>query len=260
VPDPLAPFDAESVRRDWDFAADAYAEAQASGRDYYRYEFFGPQHVALVGAVAGLDLLDIGCGSGYFSREMAKLGARVAAIDLSPRMLRHAKLREAEAPVGIDFQIGDAARLTEIFAAQSFDIVTSCMALQDMPDIPSVIAGIRHVLRLHGRAVVSIVHPCTDMPFREWEKDENGRKKWLSIDRYFERCPIEYPWRGWPYDFKTSGYHATIEDWFAWFLDAGFTLRALREPRPTAEALAARPDLEDAARVPYYLMLDFSVD
>jgi hypothetical protein len=44
-------FDAESVMRAWDRAADAYAQGQASGRDYYRYEFLGPAQVAVCGDV-----------------------------------------------------------------------------------------------------------------------------------------------------------------------------------------------------------------
>jgi len=35
-------FDAEAVARAWNRAADAYAQGQAAGRDYYRYEFLGP--------------------------------------------------------------------------------------------------------------------------------------------------------------------------------------------------------------------------
>jgi len=54
--------------------------------------------------------------------------------------------------------------------------------------------------------------------------------------------------------------HATLEDWFGWFADAGFRVRALREPRPTEEAVRARPELEDAARVPYFLILDLVSD
>lgn len=43
---------------------------------------------------------------------------------------------------------------------------------------------------------------------------------------------------------------------FTWILDAGFQIRAMREPRPTEEVLANRPDLEDATRVPYYIVFD----
>src|SRR5512132_390308 len=94
-------FDPDSVQESWDLAADAYAAGQASGRDYYRYEFFGPAQVAICGDVRGLRLLDVGCGSGYFAREMAKLGARVTGIDISPRMIEHARQLESESPLGI---------------------------------------------------------------------------------------------------------------------------------------------------------------
>ena len=58
MPERSERFDADLVRSEWDTAADAYAEGQATGRDYYRLEFFGPAQVALCGEVQGLRLLD----------------------------------------------------------------------------------------------------------------------------------------------------------------------------------------------------------
>ena len=52
--------------------------------------------------------------------------------------------------------------------------------------------------------------------------------------------------------------HATLEQWFGWILEAGFQVRALKEPYPTQEALQSHPDLEDAGRVPYYLFFDLA--
>jgi hypothetical protein len=94
------------------------------------------------------------------------------------------------------------------------------------------------------------------MPFSEWERDDTGAKRWRCVDRYFDRGPLAFTWTGWGQEFTTEANHATLEDWFGWILGAGFRLRALQEPRPTAEALRARPDLEDADRVPYYLFFD----
>jgi len=256
--EPTEHFDSDSVRASWDAAADAYAEGQAAGRDYYRYEFFGPQHVSLCGDVEGLSVLDLGCGSGYFAREMALAGASVTAVDISPRMLEHARRIEADTPLGITYLESDAASIGRFVPEGRFDLVTSCMALQDMPGVPGVLQEAHRALRDGGRLVVSIAHPCTDTPFRKWERDDSGGKRWLCIDRYFERGPLEYPWRGWAYEFSTSAIHATLEDWFGWFLSAGFSLSTLREPRPSEAALANRPDLEDASRVPYYLLLDFT--
>jgi ubiquinone/menaquinone biosynthesis C-methylase UbiE len=256
MPKEVASFDVSSARAAWDHAADAYEAGQASGRDYYRHEFFGPVQVEMCGDVAGMRLLDVGCGSGYFSREMARRGARVVGVDISPRMIEHGRRHEAAAPLGIEYLAEDAADVARRFDHQSFDMVVSCMALQDMPDIPAVLRAVHEVLRPRGRFVVSITHPCTDTPFREWRRDEVGRKCCLCVDRYFDRVAVEYAWRGWEYDFRTPALHVPLEDWFAWILGAGFELRSFREPRPTAEALRARPDLEDAAKIPYYVMLE----
>ncbi len=258
MPKPIGRFDSDSVRASWDVAADAYAQGQASGRDYYRYEFFGPEHITLCGDVDGLTVLDLGCGSGYFAREMALAGASVTAVDISPRMLEHARRIEAETPLGITYLESDAASIGGVVPDGHFDLVTSCMALQDMPDVPGVLREARRTVRDEGRLVVSIVHPCTDTPFREWERDDSGGKRWLCIDRYFERGPVEYPWKGWAYEFRTPSFHATLEDWFDWFLSAGFSLSALKEPRPSKAALVKRPELEDASRVAYYLLLEFT--
>jgi ubiquinone/menaquinone biosynthesis C-methylase UbiE len=250
-------FDAQSVRESWDRAADGYDAAQSSGLDFYRYDFFGPAQVAMCGDVRGMRLLDVGCGSGYFAREMATRGARVTGVDISARMIGHAARHAAEAGLEIEHRVGDATQIAAQFAAGTFDMATSCLALQDMPDVPAVLRGVHAVLRPGARFVASITHPCTDTPFRRWERDAAGAKRWLCVDRYFDREAMEFAWIRWADPpFSTVGLHATLEDWLGWVLDAGFELRAFREPRPTTEALRARPELEDAARMPYYVMLD----
>ena len=92
----------------------------------------------------------------------------------------------------------------------------------------------------------------------QWERGPDGAKRWLCVDRYFERATLRYAWRWEGEEFTTPAVHATLEDWVTWILGAGFRLCALREPRPTADAIRARPDLEDAARVPYYVMSDLA--
>jgi SAM-dependent methyltransferase len=250
------PFDPDSVREAWDRAADGYAEGQASGFDFYRYEFFGPAQAAICGDVSGLRLLDVGCGSGYFSREMAARGARVTAIDISPRMIALAREQERASPLGIEYRIVDASDLLREFEPDSFDIATSCLALQDMPNPAGVFRAVHGVLRNGGRLVAAIEHPCTNPPFRAWERDEQRRKRWLCIDRYYDRGPREYVWQRWPGAFATTANHAPLEDWFDWIIAAGFQIRGVREPRPTEDAVRARPALADARRVPYFLIFD----
>jgi 2-polyprenyl-3-methyl-5-hydroxy-6-metoxy-1,4-benzoquinol methylase len=254
--DPTPRFDAESVRESWNRAAAAFDRAQTSGLDYYRLDFFGPAQIELCGDVRGMNLIDVGCGSGYLARAMAERGARVTGVDISPRMIALAEHHEAEAPLGIIYRVADAADVASYPEPASFDMATSCMALQDMPNAADVLRGVFTVLRPGGRFVASITHPCSDMPFRRWERDDRGVKRWLCVDRYFERGPITYTWERFGETVSTAAMHATLQDWFAWILTAGFRLRGFHEPSPTASALHKRPDLEDAARVPYYAFFD----
>ncbi len=44
--------------------------------------------------------------------------------------------------------------------------------------------------------------------------------------------------------------------WWDLVTNAGFLVRALREPRPTADDVAAQPALDDSFRLPYFLIID----
>lgn len=252
-----ARFDAGSVREAWDAAADSYAGMQAAGNDFYRYEFFGPAMLEACGDVAGLEAIDLGCGAGYFSRRLAERRARVVGVDLSPRLLAHAREREEREPLGIGYREADAADAAALFPSASFDLATSCLSLLDMPEPAAVVRGAAALLRSGGRFVATIPHPATDCPHRRWIEDAEGRRVELALDRYFETGPILYRWRHprYPYPFETPGYHPTIEEATGWFLDAGFRLDRLLEPRPTPEAVGRHPDLAEARRLPFFLIL-----
>ncbi|CAN5918822.1 class I SAM-dependent methyltransferase [soil metagenome] len=245
-------FDADGVREEWDYAADAYAKGQADGRDYYRLEFFGPYQIAMCAEVSGLQLLDVGCGSGYFSRAMAERGAKVTGIDISPRMIQHAQ----EAGGEITYEVLDAARIDRRFPAASFDMATACLTMQDVPEPAVALSAVAKVLKPGARFVSSIEHPFSSMPVRQWQRDERKAKKWLCVDRYFDRGATPYTWKRWSYEFTTRALHVTLEQWIDWTVEAGFAIKALREPRPTEQALRSQPDLEDATRVQYLLIFD----
>ncbi|HEX5499072.1 MAG TPA: methyltransferase domain-containing protein, partial [Thermomicrobiales bacterium] len=61
----------------------------------------------------GARLLDAGCGAGQFAIAFAERGAQVAAIDLSPAMIRRAQTHARERDVAIDWRTGDFTHLDE---------------------------------------------------------------------------------------------------------------------------------------------------
>lgn len=84
-----------------------------------------------VGSVTGMDLLDLACGIGNFTRGYKQRGAaRVVGVEISAEMLTIARQDEAHAPLGIEYIQGDVSRLDKI---GDFDIVTAAFLLHYAP-------------------------------------------------------------------------------------------------------------------------------
>src|SRR5215208_1740259 len=76
------------------------------------------------------DALDIGCGTGAFSRLLAKSSERVLALDLSPTMIGLARERSAQFP-NIAFEVADAT--ARDLPAERFDCIATIAALHHLP-------------------------------------------------------------------------------------------------------------------------------
>ena len=251
-------FTDDEARTGWNRGAEAWREFVRSGADYYRLEVHGPALLDACQPLEGLRALDLGCGEGYFSRELARAGAAVTGVELSENMLRQAQAQEEEDRLGIDYRLSSAADIGRHWKPESFDLVTGCMSLQDMSDGGRVLRAARELLSVGGRMVFSIPHPCTDTPFREWERDEHGQKKALKIDRYFEGGPAVCAWNMGRLiaQWETPCWRRTLTEWTTITAGAGFLIRRLLEPRPSEEQITLRPELEDCFRLPYFLIFD----
>jgi ubiquinone/menaquinone biosynthesis C-methylase UbiE len=242
----------------WDNAADTWDDFVENGADYYRTEVHGPALLEACGPVSGKKVLDIGSGQGWFSRQLAQSGAHVTGVDLAPGMIAHARRHEADNPLGIDFVELDAAQLGEHFPANSFDLVTACMVLHDLPNADAVLKAVHRVLVPEGRFVFSILHPVTHTRVRNWVRDVDGRKLVLGIDRYFESGPQLERWdmARLTSHWETTRWHRTLSDWSSIIDSAGLRIRRLHEPRPTPDQVERIPRLEGATRVPAFLIID----
>ncbi len=252
------PFTDDDSRAAWNEAADAWETFVESGQDYYRHVIHGPALLQVCGPLQDQDVLDLGCGQGYFSRQMARRGARVVAIDLAEEQVAHALRHEQEDPLGIEYHVISAAQVAEWFPDRQFDLATACMALHDMSDPQAALHGAFAVLRPGGRLAFSTPHPCTDTPFREWERDDSIDHGYLKINHYFDSGPTVLRWRmgRLTYHWDSPYWRHTISEWSAVIAAAGFLIRRLHEPRATADQVKQDPHLEDAARLPAFLIFD----
>nr|MBA3280717.1 class I SAM-dependent methyltransferase [Acidimicrobiia bacterium] len=108
---------------------------------------FGEAAMERLGTVAGASVLDVGCGTGTTTRELARRGASAVGIDLSARMVAHARTLNA-AGSGADFEVGD---VTALAPAEPFDAVYSRFGVMFFDDAVAAFRHIRTVVRSGGR-------------------------------------------------------------------------------------------------------------
>ena len=96
----------------------------------------------LLQPISGESLLDIGCGTGYFTRRFAESGLAVTGVDPSPAMLGFAR---KHAVAGERFVFGDARALP--FPDRSFDLVISVTALCFIPEQMRALSEMLRVTR-----------------------------------------------------------------------------------------------------------------
>jgi ubiquinone/menaquinone biosynthesis C-methylase UbiE len=110
-----------------------------------------------LGAVHGLAVLDLGCGTGRHALWLARRGAHVTAVDFSEGMLARARRKPGAAR--IRFLVHDVHRRLP-FPDRAFDLVVSGLVLEHVRDLRRFFGEARRVLRPGGRAVVSAMHPA----------------------------------------------------------------------------------------------------
>lgn len=125
----------------------------------YTHDWAATSSPHLPRALTDARVLDLACGWGPLSRDLADRGAQVTGVELSEPLLEQARTCEADQPRGIRYLHGDAATPTW-WDGQSFDGVVCNMALMDIDDLDATAATIREVLRPGGWFNISLLHPC----------------------------------------------------------------------------------------------------
>ena len=104
-----------------------------------------------LGDVTGLDMLELGCGTAYFSAWLARRGARPVGLDPTPAQLATARRLQAE--TGIDFPLVEGAAEALPFPDHSFDMVVSEYGASLWADPYLWVPEATRVLRAQGRLV-----------------------------------------------------------------------------------------------------------
>jgi ubiquinone/menaquinone biosynthesis C-methylase UbiE len=204
-------------KNDYDRFARVYSDDAEHNAFNALYE--RPESLRLIGDVAGLKVLDAGCGSGAHAAALAAGGAIVTGIDHSNGMLALARERLGR---GIELIQADlAARLP--FGDGAFDRVLSALTLHYIEDWSVPLREFRRVLVPGGKLVISTHHPFCDHLlagghdyFATFQLDDRWEKGGEIMEMRYWRRPL----------------HAMTEALSA----AGFVIDTISEPLPLQTA------------------------
>ncbi|THJ46001.1 class I SAM-dependent methyltransferase [Burkholderia sp. LS-044] len=124
----------------------------------FRQDIEIPSVLENIGKIAGLSVVDFGCGTGMYGRWLKANGAaRVIGYDLAPGMLNYARRRAEKEKLEISFTSTLGAELTD-----QFDIVLAVYVLpyaRTRTELYSMCADMARLLRPGGRLIALPIHP-----------------------------------------------------------------------------------------------------
>ena len=110
----------------------------------------------------GARVLDVGCGGGLLSEAMAREGARVLGLDLSPELIDIAKLHRLESTQGgaildLEYRVQAVEALADAEPG-TFDAITCMEMLEHVPEPGSILEACARLLKPGGRLFVSTIN------------------------------------------------------------------------------------------------------
>jgi SAM-dependent methyltransferase len=189
--------------------------------------------LGVLGDIAGVDILELGCGAAQWSIALAQRGARPVGFDLSARQLEHARRLMGEA--GVDFPLVHGSAESVPLPDASFDIVFCDHGAMTFADPYLTVPEAARLLRPGGLFAFSHHSPIETIC---WS---------LGAEKVGDRLVLDYFGM---HQFEDDGeffFQLPYGEWIRLFRANGFIVEDLIEPRPPVDATSTYRDAEELA-------------
>jgi 2-polyprenyl-6-hydroxyphenyl methylase / 3-demethylubiquinone-9 3-methyltransferase len=114
------------------------------------------REVKRLDCLAGLRILDIGCGAGLLSEPLARIGGQVVGVDPSAKNIAAARLHAQENEVTVDYQVGTAEALAD--AGERFDVVLAMEVVEHVADVNLFVRRCAEMVRPGGLLIAATIN------------------------------------------------------------------------------------------------------
>jgi SAM-dependent methyltransferase len=189
--------------------------------------------LGVLGEVADLDVLELGCGAAQWSIALACRGARPVGLDLSPRQLEHARRLITRAGVDFPLIVGNAEAIP--LPDASFDIVLNDYGATTYADPYRTVPEAARLLRAGGLLAFSGGTPWLEVC---WPRGARHPSPHLHHD-YFAMHRLDFT--------DSTDFQLPYGDWIRLFRRCGLVVEDLIELRPPPDAVSTLRDAEALA-------------
>jgi SAM-dependent methyltransferase len=173
----------------------------------------------VLGEVAGKDVVELGCGTAYFGAWLARRGARVVGVDVTPAQLETARRLQRETE--LDFRLVEASAEDVPLPDESFDLAVSEYGASIWCDPERWVAEAARLLRPGGE----LVFLCNSTLSILCSPDEG------PVGERLERSQFELGRIEWPGEDEGVNYHPAHGEWIRVLRANGFEVERLLELR-----------------------------
>jgi ubiquinone/menaquinone biosynthesis C-methylase UbiE len=244
----------------WNSVAKWYDTHLENSADSYQEKVILPNLLRILSPKPGMEILDIACGQGYFSRAFNEKGAKVTACDIAPELI---EIAVKNSPKTILYHTTPADDLS-FRPNASVDTAVIVLAIQNIENIAGTFAEAIRVLRPGGRLILVLNHPA----FRivdgsSWQWDAGPQKQYRRIDSYMSDSQHKIDMT--PAKDRqirkrfTISFHRPLQSYFKALAKAGFAVTRLEEWISHKESQKGpRAEEEDRMRkeIPLFLCLE----
>jgi ubiquinone/menaquinone biosynthesis C-methylase UbiE len=250
----------------WGNVADWYAK-YLEDPDNYQSQVIAPNLIRLLEIKPGDMIVDLACGSGFFSEIFHAQGARVIGVDIAQKLIALARQHASQ---DITFIVSPAHQLEKI-ESSSIDNIVMVLAIQNIKEVKEMLAECKRVLKSHGTMVIVMNHPAYRIPQgSSWGWDPSSPaatkgqapKMYRRVDQYLSEKTSEITMHpGKNPSTKTVSFHRPLQYYVKLARAAGFAITRLEEwiSHKTSEK-GPRQQEEDRMRkeIPLFMMLELT--
>lgn len=213
-----------------------YAELVDSKAIHICYE--RPNLLALLpDSINRMNVLDLGCGSGWYSEHLISLGANVTALDASPSLVAMTKKRvNGNAKV----YLADLEQPLDFLKDRKFNIIIAPLVIHYIKDWFQLFSGLSELLVEKGVFVFSTHSPHTEFYLRK-------------LTNYYEKTLITDYWK---HIGEVHFYHHTLQELTEGLRQSGFAIERMLEPAPGEDMRTADSEMfEVMMNKPWFLFV-----